>query len=245
MRLLLLPVVLVAFAEDGKEAERLFRAAEKKLIEADSVQISFTTASTGGKLKSEAKGTLLLARGNKVRLELKRKSSLDLKGKPSEKSAADLMVCDGTRVNWERTAEGRAGKSDVQDAPKQFATLSAKASTRLGIGPGFFWLRLRTGGGKEPDPDEQLKLSDFSLGKKEKVGGREARVIEYKVTAGAGAGIGTTYTVQLWLDSETNLPLKRVVRIGDPATAVPSTETYEIHLNALIDKAKFEVAKEK
>jgi hypothetical protein len=43
MRLLLLPVVLLAFAEDGKEAEKLFRAAEKKLLEAESVQIfSFT-----------------------------------------------------------------------------------------------------------------------------------------------------------------------------------------------------------
>jgi outer membrane lipoprotein-sorting protein len=243
--LLLLPVVLLAFAEDGKEAEKLFRGAEKKLLEADTVQISFTAATTGDKLKTETKGTLLLAQDNKVRLELKRKSSLELKGKTSEKSGSDLTVCDGTRLKWERTAEGKEGKSDVKDAPKQFESMAAKASTRIGILPGFFLLRLRTAGGKVPDLEDVLKVSDFSLGKKEKVGGREARLIEYKVTPGSAAGFGATYAVQLWLDSETNLPLKRVVRIGNETTAVPTTETYDIRLNAPIDKAKFEVAKEK
>jgi outer membrane lipoprotein-sorting protein len=245
MRLLLLPVVLLAFAEDGKEAEKLFRAAEKKLLEADSVQISFTETTTSDTQKTKTKGTLLLSRGNKVRYEMEQKGSVEFKGKTRDASGSYLMVCDGSRVKWARGAGAQPrGISIGQDARKQFESMAVKVSTRIGLQSGFFWLRLWSFAVKEADPDELMKLSDFSLGRKEKVGDREARVIEYKVTTGAESRIGTIFIVQLWLDSETNLPLKRVVRIGSP-TADPSTETYEIRLEVPIDKAKFDVAKEK
>jgi outer membrane lipoprotein-sorting protein len=238
MRLLLLPVVLLAFAEDGKEAEKLFRAAEKKLTEADSVQLSFTSNATHDKGKVEFKGTLLLAKGNKGRLEMK--------GKFGEKSGTMRVICDGTRQKMESVEDGKAGKDMVKDAPKDFATRMARGTSRIGVLPSAFIGRLQVEGEKEPDVEDLMKVSDFSLGKKGKVGERQAQIVEYTMTFDGGGGRIENFTVQLWLDSETGLPLKRVVRGAKDKGGFPTiTETYDIRLNAPIDKAKFEVPKEK
>jgi outer membrane lipoprotein-sorting protein len=237
MRLLLLPVVLLAFAEDGKEAEKLFRSAEKKLIDADTVQMSFTATAMHDKGKIDCKGTWLAARGNKGRLELK--------GKFGEQSMSALVISDGTRRKTVSSMGDKEGKSEVEDAPKDFAASVTRVSSRLGVFPAYFLPQAWAEGEKQPDVDDRFKLSGFSLGKKDKVGERQAQIVEYQVTADTGGGKGPTLAVQLWLDSETNLPLKRVVTFGKEADKLQITETYEIRLGAPIDKAKFELPKEK
>jgi hypothetical protein len=79
----------------------------------------------------------------------------------------------------------------------------------------------RVQGEEPPDVEKLLRVSDFKRGANAKVEGREAHVIEYKVST---AGEDKAF-VKLWLDARTHLPLKRELRAatGDAFRVV---ETY-------------------
>ena len=68
MRLAFLPAVLLALAQGENQAEKLFRESEKKLAEADQVQITVESTLEGTYPKGTlGEGTLLsVAKGNKV-----------------------------------------------------------------------------------------------------------------------------------------------------------------------------------
>ena len=92
---------------------------------------------------------------------------------------------------------------------------------------------------KEPGLDDLFKVSDFVLGKTEKVGEREAQVIVYKLVMDNRDTAETT----IWLDTETKLPLKRVLSSKIDNESLRITETYEIHVNGKIDGKNFELPK--
>lgn len=227
MRLLTLPVLLFAFAQGPNDAEKAFRAAEKKLAEADAVQLDFVSDMKGEKAEVKLKGILLMTKGNKLRMELT--------GVVGGKDFEMKIISDGEKTKTDKA---------VQDTPKNSNARVARITSQAGFAVGFFVVAFKSSPGKEqPDLDELTSVSGFSFGKKEKIGAGErlAQRIDYKLTMSAG-NKKETVDAQVWLDVETNLPLKRVVNLPGAAKS-QAIEVYGIVLNAKIDPKKFELPK--
>jgi Tol biopolymer transport system component/outer membrane lipoprotein-sorting protein len=87
-------------------------------------------------------------------------------------------------------------------------------------------------GGAEPE------IWDFRAGAAEKVGGRDANVVHFKMPSGM-RDKDAAFTV--WIDAKTLLPLKRVI-VLDPTSKATITETYkEFTLDPEIDAGAFEL----
>ncbi len=83
-----------------------------------------------------------------------------------------------------------------------------------------------------PDSAKLLRATDFKAAEGEKVGGRDAKVLRYKLG---------TLGVILWLDARTHLPLKRHI-LSEKRVVI--TETYkEFTLDPKIDAKVFELPK--
>jgi len=228
MRTVFLAVAVLALGQETNQAEKLFRSAEKMLADAESVQLSMESTLKASKGESKVKGTMLLAKGNKARVEV----SGEFFGKPFKME----MVSDGTKMKTETTpAKGGA----VKDTPKNFNINMAGMVSRAGILGGLFAARPQRPGQKDPELDEILKISGFALGKKEKLGDRQVQVIDYEVMLDND----TAMTAQVWLDSETRLPLKRVLSAKAGKAEFRITETYQIRVNGKIDGKRFELPK--
>src|SRR5581483_1800247 len=94
--------------------------------------------------------------------------------------------------------------------------------------------------------DEEFKVSDFKLGKKEMVGKQEAQVVEYKTVPKQQAD--TPFMLTVWLDTKTHLPLKRVAVLvltkDNRKATYTSTETFtKLELDGKIDAKQFELPK--
>src|SRR5207244_4136868 len=87
---------------------------------------------------------------------------------------------------------------------KNLSGALARAFCRAGLALGCPSLRMARANERELKPQEMLPVSDFKLGDKEKIGGREARRLTYKVVRD---GERDEFTV--WIDLLTHLPLKR------------------------------------
>ena len=236
MHFLLLPVFLIAFTQDSNQAEKAFRAAEKKLAEADNAQITVNATMKGGVSQFTMKGTLLLAKGNKARIDF----NLDTPGGGFKFTS----VSDGAKTKTEMAQGDKGGKESVRDTEKNANATFAGVTSRSGLLAGMIMVVGVGGPGKkQPELDDLVSVSDFMLGQKEKIGERQAQRIDYKLTVSAGPNNKETIKAQVWLDSETNLPLKRVLngQKGDEKFEV--TETYDIRLNGKIEASKFELPK--
>lgn len=227
MRLAFLLIVLLGHAPGGNEAEKLFRASEKKLAEADQALITIESTLEGSLEKGRLKGTLLLAKRNKASMVVQG----DLRGEKLKLS----VVSDGTKMKMEMAM---LKPQEEQNTPENLNAMIAGSFIRVGMLAGFRY-RVQQAGEKEPGLDDLFKVSDFVLGKTEKVGEREAQVIVYKLLMDNRDTAETT----IWLDTETKLPLKRVLssKIGNESLRV--TETYQIRVNGKIDGKNFELPK--
>ena len=215
------------------EAEKLFRQMEAQLGEAKTIQCNFQMvlqACPGG----IAKGSLILADGNKSRTEMEN---------AGERQKADrvVTVCDGKKM-----AIIEAGATvQAHDVP-QWQNKALKAGfARVGITTTR--LAPLADEGKDFKADEAFAVTDFKLGENGRIGLREARLIQYTlVTKGLDVRTGKTrFAVSLWLDVETSLPLKRVVVPLEGDLEFTLTETYRgLTLDGKIDSKQFELPKE-
>jgi outer membrane lipoprotein-sorting protein len=227
MCLAFLPAVLLALAQGENRAEKLFRESEKKLAEADQVQITVESTLEGTPEKGHLKGTLLLANGNKA--------SMVVQGNLRGEEFKMIAVSNGSKMKMEVTM---LKPQEEQNTPKDFNAMIAGSFSRVGVLAGFR-TRIQQAGEKEPGLDDLFNVSDFVLGKKEKVGEREAQVIDYKLVMDNRDTAEST----IWLDTETKLPLKRVFSSKNDNESLRITETYQIRLNSKIDGKKFELPK--
>jgi hypothetical protein len=233
MHLTILPVILLALGQNPNEAEKLFRAAEKKLADAETVQINTTIAykfiTAAGKLKDievKRKGIALLAKGNKVRVDL---TQPRFPGGPLK----PVLMSDGTQSEY--------ANGTIEKTPLNANAILAGGFSRAGV-VGFLSMS-KDRDDKTDTLDKLLALSDFSLGKKEMIGGRQAQRIDYKFRFGFSLFQTEKHHAQVWLDSETNLPLKRVISGTFIADPLHVTETYDIRLNSKIDEKMFVLPK--
>jgi len=225
MYLAIVPIVLCALAQDANKAETLFQAAEKKIVAADSVRLMSTgVLELGAGIKLDYKVNTWTSKGNKAHIE-------DIASSGGQDFVSG-RISDGATW-WEKPV-----KPQLATRPKIPANFNATLlglSARCGVSLGFAWTEANGFQGK--DLLAEVKASDFSLGEKDTVGPRdkrrEAQIVNYKITFGK-----QTYTGKVWLDTETNLPLKRIVTANDKS-GQRWTENCEVFLNEKIDATKF------
>jgi outer membrane lipoprotein-sorting protein len=206
-----LMLIYPAFAQEN-EAEKLYRAFEKKLVEAKAFSVNFDIKADKGK-EFEGKGEVTIAAGNKVKL------SFDGQAGPIALKA--LVVSDGKMV----IAKTREGDKDEAKEGKTSETLNEAIVgffTRAGL---FFALRVSMPGQDEGKKPTDLKLSGFKLIGKEKIDNQDAVVIEYKL---ATPGDKETVMCKMWFDAKTNLPIQRQLEVENNGQVLEMrmTETY-------------------
>jgi hypothetical protein len=169
MRLVIVQLVIVslglpALAQEGKEAEKLFRTFEKKLVAAKAVRIALEGTAAGiedlpGVLKY--KGTMVLAEGNKARFEM----DLEIGGKKKKST----LVSDGAKMMGEEFT----GARPPENTPKKFFEETIGFFKHGGPVVGHVFSSESRG----VRSVATFKASAFKLGQKEKIGNREAQAI--------------------------------------------------------------------
>jgi outer membrane lipoprotein-sorting protein len=223
MRWLALFVLILAAAparaQEG-EAEKLYRAMEKKILAAESLALEFNSQLTVDDKKFTVKGTIHVASSNQTRLELE-SEVFELGGKV-------LIVTNG------KSKYAKVGKVVFDEGPfppkgevllaliAQISAAHAALTTKIAAS----------------DQDKDLPVKNFKLGVKEMVGKREAQVVQYQIQ---DKKIGDVAEVSVWIDTKTQLPLKRAIaakdkRIGD------LTETYSVFtVDSKLDGKLFDI----
>ena len=155
-----------------------------------------------------------------------------------------ITISDGKKT-W--TTRNKAGVGWVGDTPKNDNAVLAGAIARGGF---ISWFPMNTFQDKPrrlPAELDDVIAANFSFGKKEKIGERQAQRIDYKLTTNfaddRSKKLKETFAAQVWLDNETNLPVKRVITVQEGDEKTQLTETYDIRINAKIDAKEFELPK--
>src|SRR5262249_45300905 len=231
--LLLLALVPLTLAQEN-EAEKRFRDVEKKVRAAKAFQVAVTIEAKGDTKDrvGSFKGSLLVTNDNKARLKI---------------SGDDF----GEARNWEMVSNGKQVRLKpyslgVSELFKEEATLATPMNlhgqlttrvSRLGV---FLNLpRMAAWLFVADNPDSRLGIGGFKAGAAEKVGGRDAQVVRYKTNLSGLKDDEAAFTV--WIDSETGLPLRRVI-VGKSLGTI--TETYtEFTLDPKIDAKAFVLPK--
>lgn len=216
MWLSLVALALTADPTPGS-AEAVFKKMDQSVREAKTFRTDLEVTLDSGKADAKPdtlKGRLLVAPGNKMRLELD--------GTVHGRAGKVVLVSDGTKMRM--TDHDKPGKD--QDTTKQLGDITLASVARAGVFiPLFLSLDVREDG-KEPeafDLDKQFKVSDLKLGKKEAVGGRDAQAVDYTA---AVKGVTEPLAVTVWVDEKTHLPVKRTVRVKEGTVTFTVTETY-------------------
>src|SRR5262249_3703481 len=157
---------LPALAQEGNEAEKLFRTFEKKLAEAKAVRLALEGTATGiedvpGVIKY--KGTMVIAEGNKARFDME----VEMKGKKQK----SRIVSDGTKM----LGQLFEGDGPPRNTPKKFFEETIAFFKHGGPVAGHVFSSEAEG----VRSVATFKASAFKLGTKEKIGKRQTQVIEY------------------------------------------------------------------
>jgi outer membrane lipoprotein-sorting protein len=229
--LALIPPVLA----QGNEAEQLFRAMEKKITDARAFKVAVVIeAGRDTQRPASFKGSLLLTKDNKARLKL---------------SGVDF----GEARNWEMVSNGKqvrlrpyavrvselAKEEATFPTPKNLHGHVARRLSLLGVFPNLGGMPVAFVLATD-DPQRTYDLRAWRAGAAEKVGGRDAKVVRYKMNLSGQKEDDTTCTV--WIDAQTLLPLKRVLVLGPRSGGFTVTEVYkEFTLDPRIDAGAFDL----
>jgi outer membrane lipoprotein-sorting protein len=218
----------------GIEAERIFRAMEKKITEAKAFKVAVTIDAKGDMTQKVGsfRGFLLVTGDNKARL--------NVGGADFGEDRSWQMVSNGKQVKVRPYDVGVSEVSKDEETlpmPVNLRRHIARRVTRTGVYLNLLRMPvamvLAAG-----SPDETLHVGGFKAGAAEKVGGRDAKVVHYAVGVSGPADDEATFTV--WIDAKTLLPLKRVIVMK--RWSVTITETYtEFTLDPKIDAGAFEL----
>jgi hypothetical protein len=202
----------------ARDAEKLFRAMEEKLAKAKALECFFAVELNSVRYK----GSLLLGEGGKARLEINEASEA--------KAIRVRLVSDGTRLSYQ---DNGMPTPKLEDTPKD---LGADMLTWLAR-PGLFSPQAPLPDVKADDARDRFRVSDFRHDKEEKIGGRVTQRLSYRL---AVKGQRDPFSVVVWIDSKTGLPVKRMVssRIGGEKTTVVETYT-KLTLDGKTDAKKF------
>jgi outer membrane lipoprotein-sorting protein len=228
MWLTLAAAALLAAEPDSAEAQ--FKKMEQQVLKCKTLQTELeVTAGSEKESFIEMKGRMLVAPGNKIRMELE--------GELRKEKDKMVMVSDGKKMIMDSTK--RPGQGKEQDTPKHMTEASLASYSRSGIVVALFMSRTSSGDEKPEafDIDKEMAISDFKLGKKE--GGTQA--IEYKLATRGGK---EPLAITVWVDTKTNLPVKRVAMAMEGKMTITMTEKYaKTELDGKIDDKEFTLPK--
>jgi len=204
------------------DAEKLFRAMEEKIMTAKSLRVAAMAVQKFGDEAVNYKGHGLMMQGNKARFELE----FEIYGTTIKKR----RVSNGSQMIVDEPGAG----PDARPTPVNMNKILSGALASCGIVMATE-LACSSGDLARFELDKNVPVSNFKMGVKEKVGNAEAQVIEYIVKFGGERDA----PVKLWIDTKTNLPLKRVMEYQGSWT-----ETYsELVLDAKVDSKEFDLPK--
>jgi hypothetical protein len=232
-------VLLLALpGAEPNDAEKLFRQMEMKVMKAKSVECAGEMTAeidADGTVQIQPRKYTLCAEGNKARMEYFIGSG--------DKKHKIILIADGTKMTTSLDGKSEDPKQDS----KCFSEVLRSQITRGSVGVSYFLPHnLSVEQPKEFKIDEEFKVSDFKLGKKEMVGKQEAQVVEYKTVPKQQPE--TAFMVTVWLDTKTQLPLKRVavhtLTDGNRKATYTATDTFtKLELDGKIDPKQFELPK--
>jgi outer membrane lipoprotein-sorting protein len=136
------------------------------------------------------------------------------------------------------TKQGDKGTLDAN--PKKEAE-EGKLIVRIGITGAMMMARAVKQGEeeKEIDLDKDAPVTNFKLGAKEMVGDITAQVVTYQLDFN-----GRSAKISVWIDTKTQLPLKRVVSVDQDGQMFHITETYSTFaIDPKLEPELFEIPK--
>jgi outer membrane lipoprotein-sorting protein len=228
MRWTLSVLLLPSLACADDDAEKRIRAMEKKLESAKAILVTFEARAEGLRESGTFKGTLTVTEGNKMHLE----GSIEMKGKS---------------VNWKKVSDGAKTTEEGLDRSSHTTSKTLTDDYRRSLTHGGFIMGFymsSAADGEEFWP--AFRVSDFELGKPDNVGTRRAQIVACKLTpvAKGEKKVDISFSESIWLDMETNLPLKRVFTGNPDGKKITFTETYEkFVLDPKVDAKLFELPK--
>jgi outer membrane lipoprotein-sorting protein len=195
----------------GGEAGQLYCQMAADIEKAATLDVAFEVTVDRG-AKEEYRGSLLVARGNRMRAEMREVTA--------GAAGGTRVVSDGTKV-W---ADDQVGPATPP--PGRLTEGLLASFGRAGVYPTMFRTEVVDPAAPpgNDDPVGRLRASGFRLRGKERVGARTAVVVEYEMQVGPGPG--ANFGITVWIDAETHLPLKRVVACEEDGKTVMVTETY-------------------
>jgi outer membrane lipoprotein-sorting protein len=232
--LLLLAALAVAMPVSGQDvddATKLFRKMEAMLTGAKTLRISAQVTLTGGAEEIKMKGTLNLAPGGRAHMAM----TSTVRGKTRK----GTIVSDGDQMQWKVDSV----RSPRQPTPPKLNEFLAGKVARAGIGFSFLFA-VQDDKNAAPvvkDIDKLYPASAFRLGKREKLSGREVQAVEYQLTWEDKEPV---FRATVWLDANTNLPVKRHLTGTKNSFTVTITEVYEdVALGEKLDSKLFTLPK--
>lgn len=221
-------VLLIALsftlADEDAAAKKLFDSVEKKVQSAKSLKLKFAGELKEGERGFTLNGSLLLGPGNKMNLAVKAKMG----DKDQEMSA----ISDGKNV-----VLTQRGTPKTDPVPEGYTKKIQENLFRLGP-------TLTTITAVQPPSSKRkpplFEVSDYALGKTEKLGKRESKILSYKLTLGK-----KQMQVKVWIDAKTKLPVKRILRplAEDAKRGGYVEETMTFTLNPKVDEKSFVLPK--
>lgn len=226
----LVAVALIPAQADTAEAQ--FKKMEQAILKAKTLQSEITVAAGGDKeVFMDMKGRLAIAPGAKMRLELA--------GEVRKEKDQMKMVSDGKQMAIDSSK--RPGRS--QEAEKNLTEIALASIARSGITAALFFASERSDEKKDEafNIDKMLAVSDFKLGKKEAIDGKDAQAIEYKLKVKSNKEI---MDVTVWVDVKSGLPVKRAATANEGGMKFTITETYaKMMIDEKIEDKEFALPK--
>jgi outer membrane lipoprotein-sorting protein len=197
------------------DPEELFRSMERKILSAKSLEIVCTCELAAEDLKATFVGKILLAQGNVFRMELN--------GEQDGKRQEALMVCDGKTVYNKDAGRVKTHPARADDTLKLQAYVS-----RVGVSLAGLLLAetipIEPPKNERPfDLDKATTIKEFKAGAKERVGQKQAQAVEFILRAGRHLD---NVRMVVWIDIQTQLPLKRTVEMKMVGKDMRWVETY-------------------
>jgi hypothetical protein len=216
---------------DDAEARKLYQAMVDKITAAKSLKVVIEMQGTPfGQSKTadpKFKQTIWIDQGgNKVRWAFEQpvKDKVDKDG---------LAVCDGKDLIFHSSVAKLK-----RQAPAQFSRKLTETLARYGC-----WVAIAVlNDALDPDgkPFTGMIASNFRLGKKEKVDGKEAQALQYALRDKDGP-LGEIAVCNVWIDAKTQLPVKLLL---EGANNFRVQETFvEWQLDAKLDAKLFSAPK--